>query len=249
MSGHSKWSNIKHKKGKEDAKRAKVFAKLSRYITVAARANGLDPEFNPELKVAIDKAKSENMPNDNIDRALKKAAGEAGGQDYEEIVYEGYGPSGVAIIIEALTDNRNRTAPDVRHALEKFGGNLGTTGSVTFMFDRLGKILIEESDSVDEDTLMMDAIDCGAEDIENIDEAYEITTSSQNYLKVKSALEEKGYEIAASELGYFPQNYIELTDETDLKNMERMIDMLEDNDDVQEVYHNWSIPEEREWSY
>ncbi len=245
MAGHSKWNNIKHRKGKEDAKRAKVFAKLSRYITVAAKSGGLDPEFNPELKVAIDKAKSENMPNDNIDRALKKAAGELGSSDFEEIMYEGYGPSGVALIVSALTDNRNRTAPDVRHAFEKYGGNLGTTGCVSFMFDKLGTIIIEESEGVDEEELAMAAIDAGADDIEKLDGAFEITTSSENFLSVKNSLQENGYVIAMSEIGYVPQNFVELNKEEDIKNMEKMIDMLEDNDDIQEVYHNWTIEERK----
>ncbi|NLD17744.1 MAG: YebC/PmpR family DNA-binding transcriptional regulator [Tissierellia bacterium] len=243
MAGHSKWSNIKHRKGKEDAKRAKIFAKLSRYITVAARSGGLDPDFNPELKTAIDKAKAENMPNDNIDRALKKAAGEGGGKDFESITYEGYGPSGVAVIVEALTDNRNRTAPDVRHAFEKYGGNLGTSGSVTFMFDRLGSIIIEKADSVDEDELMMQAIDYGADDFEVLDDAYEITTNLENFINVRDKLEADGYTFAMSEIGFIPQNYVDLTDKKDISNMEKMIDMLEDNDDIQEVYHNWNNDE------
>ncbi|WP_054251882.1 YebC/PmpR family DNA-binding transcriptional regulator [Neofamilia massiliensis] len=244
MSGHSKWSNIKHKKGKEDAKKAKVFAKMSRYITVAARTGGLDPEFNPELKVAIDKAKSENMPNDNIERALKKAAGDQAAADFEEILYEGYGPSGVAVMVTALTDNRNRTAPDVRHAFDKNGGNLGTTGCVSFMFDKLGTIIIEKSDKVDEDDLTLQAIDLGADDIEVLDDAYEITTSPENFLAVKNGLEEAGFEIAAGEIGYLPQNYVDLEDEEDIKKMTKLIDMLEDHDDVQEVFHNWNMPEE-----
>lgn len=244
MSGHSKWSNIKHKKGKEDAKKAKVFAKMSRYITVAARTGGLDPEFNPELKVAIDKAKSENMPNDNIERALKKAAGDQAAADFEEILYEGYGPSGVAVMVTALTDNRNRTAPDVRHAFDKNGGNLGTTGCVSFMFDKLGTIIIEKSDKVLEDELTLQAIDLGADDIEVLDDAYEITTSPENFLAVKNGLEEAGFEIAAGEIGYLPQNYVDLEDEEDIKKMTKLIDMLEDHDDVQEVFHNWNMPEE-----
>lgn len=244
MSGHSKWSNIKHKKGKEDAKKAKVFAKMSRYITVAARTGGLDPEFNPELKVAIDKAKSENMPNDNIERALKKAAGDQAAADFEEILYEGYGPSGVAVMVTALTDNRNRTAPDVRHAFDKNGGNLGTTGCVSFMFDKLGTIIVEKSDKVDEDELTLQAIDLGADDIEVLDDAYEITTSPENFLAVKNGLEEAGFEIAAGEIGYLPQNYVDLEDEEDIKKMTKLIDMLEDHDDVQEVFHNWNMPEE-----
>lgn len=244
MAGHSKWNNIKHKKGKEDAKKAKVFAKMSRYITVAARTGGLDPEFNPELKVAIDKAKSENMPNDNIERALKKAAGDQSAADFEEILYEGYGPSGVAVMVTALTDNRNRTAPDVRHAFDKNSGNLGTTGCVSFMFDKLGTIIVEKSDKVDEDELTLQAIDLGADDIEVLDDAYEITTSPENFLAVKNGLEEAGFEIAAGEIGYLPQNYVDLEDEEDIKKMTKLIDMLEDHDDVQEVFHNWNMPEE-----
>lgn len=244
MSGHSKWNNIKHKKGKEDAKKAKVFAKMSRYITVAARSGGLDPEFNPELKVAIDKAKSENMPNDNIERALKKAAGDQAAADFEEILYEGYGPSGVAVMVTALTDNRNRTAPDVRHAFDKNGGNLGTTGCVSFMFDKLGTIIIEKSAKVDEDDLTLQAIDLGADDIAVLDDAYEITTSPENFLAVKNGLEEAGFEVAAGEIGYLPQNYVDLDNEEDIKKMTKLIDMLEDHDDVQEVFHNWNMPEE-----
>lgn len=223
---------------------------MSRYITVAARTGGLDPEFNPELKVAIDKAKSENMPNDNIERALKKAAGDQAAADFEEILYEGYGPSGVAVMVTALTDNRNRTAPDVRHAFDKNGGNLGTTGCVSFMFDKLGTIIIEKSDKVLEDELTLQAIDLGADDIEVLDDAYEITTSPENFLAVKNGLEEAGFEIAAGEIGYLPQNYVDLEDEEDIKKMTKLIDMLEDHDDVQEVFHNWNMPEEDwEWSY
>lgn len=223
---------------------------MSRYITVAARTGGLDPEFNPELKVAIDKAKSENMPNDNIERALKKAAGDQSAADFEEILYEGYGPSGVAVMVTALTDNRNRTAPDVRHAFDKNSGNLGTTGCVSFMFDKLGTIIVEKSDKVDEDELTLQAIDLGADDIEVLDDAYEITTSPENFLAVKNGLEEAGFEIAAGEIGYLPQNYVDLEDEEDIKKMTKLIDMLEDHDDVQEVFHNWNMPEEDwEWSY
>ncbi|MDO5028384.1 MAG: YebC/PmpR family DNA-binding transcriptional regulator [Bacillota bacterium] len=246
MAGHSKWNNIKHKKGKEDAKKAKIFAKMSRYITVAARTGGLDPEFNPELKVAIDKAKSENMPNDNIERALKKAAGDQDAADFEEILYEGYGPSGVAVMVTALTDNRNRTAPDVRHAFDKHGGNLGTSGCVSFMFDRLGTIIVEKSDQVDEDELSLLAIDLGAEDIELLDEVYEITTSPESFLAVKNGLEENGFQVAMGEIGYMPQNYIDLDDDDDKKKMSKLIDMLEDHDDVQEVFHNWNMPEDWE---
>lgn len=243
MAGHSKWSNIKHRKGKEDAKKAKVFGKLSRYITVAARKGGTDPEFNPELKAAIDKAKAENMPNDNIDRAIKKASGEGGGKDFESVTYEGYGPSGVAIMVETLTDNKNRTAPDIRHAFEKYGGNLGTTGCVAFMFDRVGTIIIEKSDSVDEDELMMEALELGADDFEELDDAYEITIDPANFNTVRDGLEDAGYTFGMAEVGYVPQNYTNLTDDKALENMEKLLDMLEDNDDVQEVYHNWDNEE------
>lgn len=239
MAGHSKWSNIKHRKGKEDAKKAKIFGKLSRSITVAARQGGLDPEFNSELKAAIDKAKAENMPNDNIDRALKKASGEGGGSDFETVIYEGYGPSGVAIMVEALTDNKNRTAPEVRHAFEKYGGNLGTTGCVSFMFDREGTIIVEKSDSVDEEELMMDAIELGADDFEELDDAYQITISPENFNTVRDGLEDKGYKFGMAEIGFVPQNYVNLDSEKDNEKMEKMLDLLEDNDDVQEVYHNW----------
>ncbi len=203
----------------------------------------MDPDFNPELKSAIDKAKAENMPNDNIDRALKKAAGEGGGKDFESITYEGYGPSGVAVIVEALTDNRNRTAPDVRHAFEKYGGNLGTSGSVTFMFDRLGSIIVEKSEDIDEEELMMQSLEYGADDFESLEDAYEITTSIENFANVRDKLEADGYNLAMSEIGFIPQNYIDLIDEKDISNMEKMIDMLEDNDDIQEIYHNWNNEE------
>ncbi len=244
MAGHSKWSNIKNKKGKEDAKRAKVFTKLGRYIMVAAKEGGSDPEYNPALKAAIDKAKAENMPNDNIDRAIKRGAGELGSDNFVEIIYEGYGPSGVALFATCLTDNRNRTASDIRHAFDKFGGNLGQSGSVTFMFDRKGLIAIERADKVDEDELTMMAIDLGAEDFEASEEGFEIICQPADFVKLRDGLEEAGYEFAAVELTYIPQNTVELTDEEDIKNMEKLIDMLEDNDDVQEVYHNWEMDEE-----
>lgn len=244
MAGHSKWSNIKNKKGKEDAKRAKIFTKLGRYIMVAAKEGGSDPEYNPALKAAIDKAKAENMPNDNIDRAIKRGAGELGSDNFVEIIYEGYGPSGVALFATCLTDNRNRTASDIRHAFDKFGGNLGQSGSVTFMFDRKGLIAIERADKVDEDELTMMAIDLGAEDFEASEEGFEIICQPADFVKLRDGLEEAGYEFAAVELTYIPQNTVELTDEEDIKNMEKLIDMLEDNDDVQEVYHNWEMDEE-----
>lgn len=244
MAGHSKWSNIKNKKGKEDAKRGKIFTKLGRYIMVAAREGGGDPEFNPALKAAIDKAKAANMPNDNIDRAVKKGTGELGGENFEEITYEGYGPGGVAVFAQCLTDNRNRTAPEIRHAFDKGGGNLGTPGSVSFMFDQKGIIAIEKSDNVDEDELTMLAIDLGAEDFTTEEEGYEITTEPTDFNAVRDGLDKEGFEFAMAEVIYIPQNTVELSDEDDIKNMEKLIDMLEDSDDVQSVFHNWEMDEE-----
>ncbi len=244
MAGHSKWNNIKNKKGKEDAKRGKIFTKLGRYIMVAAKEGGSDPEYNPALKAAIDKAKAANMPNDNIDRAVKKGSGELGADNFEEIIYEGYGPSGIAVFVQCLTDNRNRTAPDIRHAFDKAGGNMGQSGSVTFMFDRKGIIAIERADSIDEDELTMRAIELGAEDFESEEAGFEITTAPEDFASVRNGLAEAGYEFAMVELSYIPQTTVELTDSEDIKNMEKLIDMLEDNDDVQEVYHNWEIAEE-----
>jgi YebC/PmpR family DNA-binding regulatory protein len=243
MAGHSKWHNIKNKKGKEDAKRAKIFTKLTRYIIVAVREGGPDPEFNPALKAAIEKAKAANMPNDNIERAIKKGSGESGANAFEEIKYEGYGPGGIAVFVTCLTDNRNRTASDVRHAFDKFGGNLGQSGCVSYMFDKKGLILIERQDGISEDDLMMEALDLGAEDI-NIDEdGFEIITSPEDFNQVRDGLSERGYKFAAAEISYIPQNTIALTDEEDMKNMMKLIETLEENDDVQEVYHNWEIPE------
>lgn len=243
MSGHSKWHNIKQKKGKEDAKRGRIFTKLGKYIMVAVKEGGPDPDYNPQLKVAIDKAKAENMPNDNIERAIKKGSGEDSAESFEEITYEGYGPSGIAVLVNCLTDNRNRTAPDIRHAFDKYGGNLGTPGSVSFMFDKKGQIVVL-SDNIDGDELMMVAIDAGAEDVVEAEDAYEIITAVEDYHKVRSALEEAGYDFVQSDITYIPQNYSTLTNPDDIKNMEKMIDVLEDNDDVQEVYTNWDRPEE-----
>ncbi len=244
MAGHSKWSNIKNKKGKEDAKRGKIFTKLGRYIMVAAKEGGGDPDYNPALKMAIEKAKAENMPNDNIERAIKKGSGELGEDNYEEVIYEGYGPGGVAIFAACLTDNRNRTAPDVRHAFDKNRGNLGQDGCVTFMFDRKGLIGIEKADGIDEDELTMLAIELGAEDFIAEEEGFEIITEPEDFATVRDGLQEAGYEFAIVEITYIPQNTVELTDPDELKNMENLIDMLEDLDDVQEVYHNWEMPEE-----
>lgn len=241
MSGHSKWSTIKHKKGKEDARRGKVFTKLARYIMVAVKDGGADPDYNPSLKAAIDKAKAENMPNDNIDRAIKKGAGEMGADIFEEIIYEGYGPSGVAVIVNCLTDNRNRTASDVRHAFDKFGGNLGQSGSVAFMFERKGLIAIERTDDMDEDELTMLAIELGAEDFSADEEGFEIITNTSDFNTIRDGLQNSGYSFAAAELTYVPLTYASLESENDIKNIEKMIDMLEENDDVQDVYHNWEM--------
>lgn len=244
MAGHSKWNNIKNKKGKEDARRAKIFTKLGRYIMVAAKEGGGDPDYNPALKAAIDKAKVENMPNDNIERAIKKGTGELGQVNFEEITYEGYGPGGIAVFATCLTDNRNRTASDVRHAFDKGGGNLGQSGCVSFMFDRKGLLAVERDDKVDEDELTMLAIDLGAEDFISDEEGFEIITNPDDFNEVKEGLKEAGYEFAMAEISFIPQNTIKLTNPDDIKNMEKLIDMLEDNDDVQDVYHNWDMDDE-----
>ena len=238
MSGHSKWSNIKHKKEKSDSQRAKIFTKIGREISVIVKAGGPDPEVNSKLKDVIAKARSNNMPNDNIMRCIKKASGEMTSDNYEEIVYEGYGPAGVAVIVETLTDNRNRTAGDMRHYFDKCGGNLGQNGCVTFMFDEKGVILIDKS-KADEEQVMMDALDAGADDFSaEEDDFYEITTLPEDFSAVRSALEDKGYEFESAEVMKIPQTTVELTDELDIKNMNKLIDMLDDNDDVQNVYHN-----------
>ena len=241
MAGHSKWSNIKHKKGKEDARRAKVFTKIGREITVAAREGGPDPEFNPALTSAIDKAKAANMPNDNIDRAIKRGTGELGGKDFEELAYEGYGPGGIAVYISCLTDNRNRTAPEVRHVFDKGNGNLGQDGSVSYLFERKGLIGIEKTDDIDEETLMMQAIEYGAEDFNVEEEGFEIITEVSQFNSVKEGLEGEGYKFAICELTYIPNTLISLTDEEEIKNMEDLIEGLEELDDVQDVYTNWDI--------
>ena len=243
MSGHSKWSTIKRKKGANDAQRAKIFTKISREITVVVKAGGPDPDSNSKLKDIISKARANNMPNDNIMRTIKKAAGENEGDNYEEIVYEGYGPCGVAVIVETLTDNRNRTAGDMRHYFDKYKGNLGQTGCVGFMFDKKGVILIEAEDGIDEDSLMMEALEAGAEDFSFEDGIFEITTEPENFSAVREALE-GSYTLASAEVTMVPQTTTELTGEDDIKNMNKLLEMLEDNDDVQNVYHNWDMPDE-----
>lgn len=242
MSGHSKWSTIKRKKGANDAQRAKIFTKIAREIVVAVKAGGPDPDNNSSLKDAIAKGRAANMPNDNIQRTIKKAAGTTEGDNYENITYEGYGPNGVAVIVEALSDNRNRTAADVRHAFDKFGGNLGQTGCVSFMFDRKGIIVIE-NDGIDEDTITMDALDAGAEDIEINEDCIEITTNPDDFHAVRDALENK-YEFLSAEVSMVPQTMVQLTDEAQITSMQRMLDTLEDSDDVQNIYHNWDAPDE-----
>ena len=239
MSGHSKWNNIKHKKEKSDAQKAKIFTKMGREIAVAAKAGGADPEVNGRLKDAIAKARSFNMPNDNIQRVIKKAAGDLNTDNYEDITYEGYGIGGVAVIVETLTDNRNRTAGDLRHYFDKFGGNLGTNGSVSWMFDEKGMIIVAKSDDVDEEMLMMDALDVGADDFNGEGEFYEISTSPSDLRAVRDALEEKGYKFESAGVEKIPQTTVRLTDEHDILMMEKLIESLEDNDDVQEIYHNW----------
>ena len=237
MSGHSKWKTIKAKKGKEDQRRASVFTKLARYITVAVKEGGSNPEFNPSLKSAIEKAKAENMPNDNIERAIKKGEGGEGDANYENVTYEGYGIGGVAVIVECLTDNRNRTASDVRHAFDKHGGNLGTTGCVSYLFDKKGFIAIENDGSVDEDTLTMDAIDLGAEDFKSYEEGYEIYTSVEDFNKVVEGLKDRGYKLSDFDISNIPQTTVKLDEEQAIK-FEKMVDDLEESDDVQSVSHN-----------
>ena len=244
MSGHSKWSTIKRKKGANDAQRAKIFTKIAREIIVAVKAGGPDPDNNSSLKDAIAKGRAANMPNDNITRTIKKAAGSTDGDNYENITYEGYGPNGVAVIVEALTDNRNRTAADIRHYFDKFGGNMGQTGCVSFMFDQKGVIIIEK-DAADEDELTMDALEAGADDFEADDDYYEITTAPSDFHAVRDALEKK-YTLSSAEISMIPQTTVTLTDEKQLLMMSKLLENLEDNDDVQNVYLNWDAPEEDE---
>ena len=246
MSGHSKWSTIKRKKGANDAQRGKIFTKISREIIVAVKAGGPDPDNNSRLKDIIAKARANNMPNDNVNRTIKKAAGAGNTDNYEGITYEGYGPGGVAVIVDALTDNRNRTAADMRHYFDKFGGNLGQTGCVGYLFDRKGVIVIEEDTNVDEDTLTMDALEAGADDV-NVQEGYfEIMTDPDSFHSVRDFLEGKNYVLSSAEVSLIPQTTVDLTDESQVLMMGKLLEALEDNDDVQDVYHNWNAPEEEE---
>ncbi len=246
MSGHSKWHNIQKTKGAADAKRSQAFTKIAREMIVAVKEGGSgDPNNNSRLATVIAKAKAANMPNDNIKRTIDKALGSGNTDNFEKVVYEGYGPSGVAVIVEALTDNRNRTAPEVRHLFDKYGGNMGATGCVSWSFDRRGVIVIDNEESeLDEETVMMDALDCGAADFEADGDVFEITTDPDAFNAVTAALEEKGYAFVSAAIEMVPQNYIRLTAEEDVKNMTKMIDLLEDNDDVQNVWHNWEQEDE-----
>ncbi len=243
MSGHSKWNNIKRKKEKTDAVKAKIFTKIGREISVIVKAGGPNPAENSKLKDAIAKAKAANVPNDNIERIIKKAAGETGGNDYEELIYEGYGPCGVAVVVETLTDNRNRTAGEMRHYFDKCGGNLGQSGSVMFMFDRKGVIAIE-GEGHDEDEVMEAALEAGAEDFNFDGDVFEITTAPNDLGTVRDALEEKGYSFLSAEVQYIPQTMTAIDDEEMVVKMEKLVDMLEDNDDVQAIWHNWDMPDD-----
>ena len=242
MSGHSKWHNIQNKKGKADAKRGKIFTKIGRELMIAVKNGGPDPDNNPKLRDAIAKAKAANMPNDTVQRSIKKALGELGAVDYERIVYEGYGPSGVAVIVDTLTDNKNRSAGNVRSAFTKGGGNMGTTGCVGFMFQEKGEIVIEKGD-LDEEELMMMALDAGAEDFNSDEEeVFIITTAPEDFGTVREALEAEGLEFLEAAVKMIPDTYTEI-DEEAAKKFQKMLDLLEDDDDVQEVYHNAEFPE------
>ncbi len=240
MSGHSKFANIKHKKEKNDAAKGKIFTIIGREIAVAVKEGGPDPANNSKLRDVIAKAKSNNMPNDTIERGIKKAAGDAGSVNYVSITYEGYGPNGTAIIVNALTDNKNRTASNVRNAFTKGGGNVGTTGCVSYMFDEKGQIIIDKEEcSMDADELMMLALDAGAEDFAEEEDSFEIITAPADFSMVREALEKDGIPMASAEVTMIPQNYVELSSDDDIKKMNKILDLLDEDDDVQSVYHNW----------
>lgn len=246
MSGHSKFANIKHKKEKNDAAKGKIFTRLGKELMVSVKEGGPDPNNNSKLRDVIAKAKSNNMPNDTIDRSIKKAAGDANAANFTAITYEGYGPNGTAIIVETLTDNKNRTASNVRNAFTKGGGNVGTPGCVSFMFDTKGQILINKEEcNMDSDELMMLALDAGADDFNDEDEdAFEILTNPDDCGTVREALEKAGLKLDQAEVTMIPQTWVELTDPADIKQMNRILDLLDDDDDVQAVYHNWDMPDE-----
>ena len=243
MAGHSKWSNIKRRKGAQDAKRGKIFMRHAKEIFIAAKQGGGDPEMNAALRSAVEKARAANMPNDNVERAIKKATGSLDGANFEDVTYEGYGPGGVAVIVQVVTDNRNRTAAEVRHAFSKNGGNLGANGCVSFMFDRKGYIVIlNEDGKIDEDEITLEAIDAGADDIEADEGVYEIYTSPENFESVCNHLSESGYTLEESEITLIPQNFSKI-DESDEEKMLNMIEMLEEDEDVQDIHHNLEVSE------
>ena len=246
MSGHSKWHNIQAKKGKADAQRGAVFTKIGREIAIAVREGGANPESNGKLRDIIAKAKANNMPNDNIQRSIKKASGELSNVVYEEITYEGYAPGGVAVIVDCISDNRNRTASDVRHCFAKYGGNLGTTGSVGFMFDERGVLVVEREPGSDEDEMMMTALDAGAEDVRVDDDVFEILTAPNDFSAVREKLEKQGLVFLSAEVAKIPQNTVAVTDPDTVLKIQKMLDLLEENDDVQNVFHNADLPDEDE---
>lgn len=240
MSGHSKFANIKHKKEKNDAAKGKIFTVIGREIAVAVKEGGPDPDNNSRLRDVIAKAKANNMPNDTIERGIKKAAGDAGSVNYESVTYEGYGPSGIAIIVNALTDNKNRTAANVRNAFTKGSGNVGTQGCVSYMFDKKGQIIIDKEEcEMDPDDLMMIALDAGAEDFAEEEDSYEVITDPDDFSAVRQALEDEGIVMVEAEVTMIPQNWVELSSPDDIKNLQRTLDLLDEDDDVQSVYHNW----------
>lgn len=243
MSGHSKWNNIKRKKEAADGAKAKVFTRIGREISVCVKEGGPDPASNSKLKDLISKAKANNVPNDNIDRIIKKAAGEGDKNNYETMVYEGYGPGGVAVIVECLTDNKNRTAGDVRHYFDKFGGNMGTTGCVSFMFTRKG-IIILENEGCDEDKLMEDCFEAGTDDFNVDGESIEVSTDPNSVYAISDKLREMGYSVISAEDSMVPSTYTTLSDEEQIRHMNLLLEALDDNDDVQQVYHNWDMPQE-----
>ena len=246
MSGHSKWHNIQAKKGKADAQRGAVFTKIGREIAIAVREGGANPESNGKLRDIIAKAKANNMPNDHIQRSIKKASGELSNVIYEEITYEGYAPGGVAIIVDTISDNRNRTASDIRHCFAKYGGNMGTTGSVGFMFDTRGVLVVEKQPGMDEDEMMMMALDAGAEDVKDEEDVFEILTDPNEFSRVREALEKQGLTFLSAEVQKIPQNTVTVTDPETVEKIQKMLDLLEESDDVQNVFHNADLPEEDE---
>ncbi len=246
MSGHSKWANIKNKKEKTDNQRGKIFTKIGREIAIAVKEGGADPANSAKLRDVIAKAKANNMPNDTITRSIKKAAGELGSVNYEECTYEGYGPCGIAVIVDVVTDNRNRIAAEMRHIFDKSGGSLGATGCVGWMFDRKGVLVIEREVMMDEDDIMMAALEAGAEDIKSLDDAFEIHTDPNDFSAVREALEADGYTFISAEISRLPQNTVDVSSEEDVAKVEKFLERLDENDDVQDVFHNGILPEEEE---